>query len=182
MKSRMLLCVMAILFIGIASSVDAAVLCSNASGSVFVRALCRANEQQLDLAALGLVGPAGPAGAMGPAGPAGPQGATGPAGPAGPQGATGAAGPEGPQGPAGNLGSIYVRFSPSVSTPINTYGTAVATCDPGDLVLGGGHNTGAAVVTVGRSFPDTPGSWTASVVSPNVAIGWSAVAVCLNTP
>ena len=40
MKSRMLLFVMAILFIGIARSVDAAVLCSNASGSVFVRAQC----------------------------------------------------------------------------------------------------------------------------------------------
>ena len=180
MKSKMLL-VMAILFVGISRSVDEAVLCSNASGSVFVRAACHANEQQVDLAALGLVGPAGPAGPVGPAGPAGPQGATGPAGPAGPQGATGPAGPQGPQGPAGNLGTIYLRFSEMVTTPINTYGTAVATCDPGDLVLGGGHNTGATVVTVGRSYPDTTGSWTASVVSPNVAIGWFAAAVCLKT-
>ena len=156
MKSRTLLFVMVILFAGIAKSVDAAVLCSNASGSVFVRAQCNANEQQLNLAALGLVGPPGPAGPAGPAGP---------------------------QGPAGNMGSIYLRFSESVLTPINTYGTAVATCDPGDLVLGGGHNTGAAVVTVGRSFPDTPGSWTVSVISPNVGIGWVAAAVCLkNTP
>ena len=167
MKSRKLLLVMAILFVGIATSVDAAVLCSGASGSVSVRAQCRANEQQLDLAALGFVGPPGPAGAPGPAGPAGPQGETG---------------PEGPQGPAGNMGSIYVRFSEIVTTPINTYGTAVATCDPGDRVLGGGHNTAASVVTVARSYPDTPGSWTVSVVSPNVAIGWSAAAVCLDTP
>src|ERR1051325_3614766 len=174
MKSRMVLFVMTVLVVGIASSVDAAVLCSNASGSVFVRAHCNANEQQLDLAALGLVGPPGPAGPAGPTGPAGPQGATGPAGPAGPQGATG---PAGPQGPAGNKGSIYLRSSEMVFTPINTIGTAVATCDPGDLVLGGGHNTGATVVTVGRSFPDTAGSWTASVVSPNVAIGWFTVAV-----
>ena len=173
MKSRMLQLVMATLFVGIAATVDAAVLCSKANGSVFVRAQCNANEQQLDLAALGLVGPPGPAGATGPAGPEGP---------AGPQGATGPAGPAGPQGPAGDLGSIYVRFSERVETPINTYGTAVATCDAGDLVLGGGHNTAASVVTVGRSYPDTPGSWTVSVISPNVAIGWFAVAVCLDTP
>ena len=224
MKSRLLLFVMAILFTGIARSVDAAVLCSNASGSVFVRAQCNANEQQLDPAALGLVGPPGPAGAVGPAGPTGPQGpggaagpvgpggpagiagpigpagpagaagpigpagpagAAGPIGPIGPAGPAGAAGPQGPQGsqgPSGNIGAIYLRFSPTVTTPINTYGTAVATCNTGDRVLGGGHNTGATVVTVGRSYPDTPSSWTVSVVSPGVAIGWSAVAVCLQAP
>lgn len=185
---------MVMLCVGIAVSVDAAVLCANPSGSVFVRAQCNSNEQQLNPAALGLVGPQGPAGPTGATGPAGPQGATGPAGPAGPQGATGPAGPQGPQGatgpagpqgavgptgPAGNLGSIYVKFGLPIVTPQNTYGTAVVTCDTGDLVLGGGHNTGATVVTVGRSFPDTPSSWTVSVVSPNVAISWDAVAVCL---
>jgi hypothetical protein len=179
MKSKMPLFVMATLFVGTAAPVDAAVLCANPSGSVFVRDQCKANEQQLDLSALGLVGPPGPAGPVGPVGPAGPQGATGPAGP---QGETGPAGPAGPPGPAGGIGSIYLRFSETVVTPINTYGTAVATCDPGDLVLGGGHNTGANVITVGRSFPDTPNSWTVSVVSPNVAIGWVAAAVCLDTP
>ncbi len=43
-----------------------AVLCSNLSGSVFVRQQCRENEQQLDPVALGLVGPQGPAGPPGP--------------------------------------------------------------------------------------------------------------------
>ena len=133
MKWRILLFVMVMLFVGISVSVDAAVLCSNPSGSVFVRAQCKGNEQQLDLAALGL-----------------------------------------------SLGSIYVRESEEVITPIDTYGTATAICDAGDLVLGGGHNTGATRVLVGRSFPDTPGSWTVSVVSPDVAIGWFAVAVCIH--
>jgi len=41
------------------------VLCSNASGSVFVREQCHANEQQLDVVALGLVGPPGPGGTSG---------------------------------------------------------------------------------------------------------------------
>ena len=45
-----------------------AVLCSNLSGSVFVRQQCHENEQQLDPVALGLVGPQGPAGPPGPSG------------------------------------------------------------------------------------------------------------------
>lgn len=47
------------------------VLCSNASGSVFVRLECSGNEQQLDPVALGLVGPQGPAGPQGPSGVSG---------------------------------------------------------------------------------------------------------------
>ncbi len=68
---------------GMNASVDAAVLCANPSGSVFVRDACKASETQLNAAALGLVGRPGP---PGPTGPAGPAGATGPAGPTGPQG------------------------------------------------------------------------------------------------
>jgi len=44
------------------ASLDAAVLCANPSGSVFVRDECKNSETQLDLAALGLVGPPGPPG------------------------------------------------------------------------------------------------------------------------
>lgn len=57
-----------------ANSVDAGadvvhtVLCSNQSGSVFVRQQCNANEQQLDPVALGLVGPQGPPGPSGVSG------------------------------------------------------------------------------------------------------------------
>lgn len=79
-----------------ASSAEALVLCVNPSGTVVVRETCRPGTAQLDPAAVGLVGPAGPTGPTGPAGPqgpTGPAGAQGPAGPAGPQGPTGAAGP-----------------------------------------------------------------------------------------
>src|SRR5207247_10978053 len=44
------------------ADVEHAVLCSNLSGSVFVRQQCHENEQQLDPVAFGLVGLQGPAG------------------------------------------------------------------------------------------------------------------------
>jgi len=50
------------------ATVAQTVLCSNPSGSVFVRQQCLSNEQQLDPVALGLVGPQGPAGPPGPSG------------------------------------------------------------------------------------------------------------------
>ena len=50
------------LCVAMTAGLDAAVLCSNPSGSVFVRDSCKGNETQLNPAALGLVGPAGPAG------------------------------------------------------------------------------------------------------------------------
>ncbi len=65
MNWRILLLVMAMLLVGIAVSAEAAVLCSNPSGSVFVRAQCKAHEQQLDLGLVGPPGPAGPSGVSG---------------------------------------------------------------------------------------------------------------------
>jgi hypothetical protein len=56
---RIPLLVMVMQLVGISAPADAAVLCSNPSGSVFVRAQCKANEQQLDPAALGLGGISG---------------------------------------------------------------------------------------------------------------------------
>jgi len=44
---------MMVLFVGISSHADAAVLCANPSGSVFVREVCKKNEVQLDPVALG---------------------------------------------------------------------------------------------------------------------------------
>ena len=58
-----------LLLAGFYSSADAAVLCSNSSGGVFVRdTVCRAGETQLDPVALGLKGPAGADGADGVSG------------------------------------------------------------------------------------------------------------------
>jgi hypothetical protein len=80
------------------------------------------------------------------------------------------------------VSSTYLVQSAPVTTLINATGTAVATCNPGDRVLGGGHNTGASDILVGRSYPDTTGSWTVSVKPTAVGIVWWAVAVCLSTP
>ena len=83
--------------------------------------------------------------------------------------------------PAGPV-STYLAQSAEVTTGIGQFGTATATCNPGDRVLGGGHNTGAADILVGRSYPDTVSSWTVSVKPTAVGIGWFAVAVCLDLP
>ena len=80
------------------------------------------------------------------------------------------------------VSSTYLVQSATVTTTIGTVGTAVATCNPGDRVLGGGHNTGAGDILVGRSYPDTASSWTVSVKPTAVSIGWFVVAVCLSTP
>ncbi len=59
MKPRRLLLLIVLLVVRISAAADAAVLCANPSGSLFVRATCKANEQQLDPAALGLNGISG---------------------------------------------------------------------------------------------------------------------------
>lgn len=103
-----------------ASPAEALVLCVNSSGSVVVRDTCRPGTTQLDPAAVGLVGPAGP---QGPAGPAGPQG---PTGLAGPQGATGPAGPSNAYTNFGatslqRIASGTTQTVSSVTLPAGTY-------------------------------------------------------------
>ena len=103
-----------------APSAEALVLCVNSSGSVAVLEQCKSGMVQLDPAAVGLVGPAGP---QGPTGPAGPQGPTGPAGPQGPTG------PAGPSNAYTNYGATsWQRIAngttqtvSSVTLPAGTY-------------------------------------------------------------
>lgn len=83
-------------------------------------------------------------------------------------------------GPAG-LNTIYRVQSANVVTPLGGNGINTATCNPGDKVLGGGHATGAADISVGFSYPDTDRSWSVALKSPSVAISWYVVAVCLQT-
>src|SRR5262249_53517838 len=78
--SWVLLAVSVMLLVGVSSHADAQVLCTNASGAVFLRPACRDNETRLDPVALALTGPPGPVGPQGPAGPAGPTGPKGEAG------------------------------------------------------------------------------------------------------
>ena len=71
-------------------------------------------------------------------------------------------------------------YSAEIFTNINTYGTATVTCLTGDRVLGGGHLTGAADISVGQSYPSSVASWTVGLKPTAVNIGWFVVAVCLD--
>jgi hypothetical protein len=57
MERRILPLLPVLLVIGMLGGAEAAVLCANPGGVVFMRDTCNGNEQQLDLAALGLGGP-----------------------------------------------------------------------------------------------------------------------------
>ena len=115
MSGRMRLFVAVMLLVGIPVSIDAAVLCSNPSASVFVRTQCKKNEQQLNPVALGLVGPQGPVGPVGPAGPQGPQGLAG-------------------------ISGYEIVSSPATSVATLSSANVYVECPEGKKVLSGGFN------------------------------------------
>ena len=88
----------------------------------------------------------------------------GPAGPAGPQGIPG---PKGDQGPPGitqslNASNIYVVTN---SSNVGTSGQVKALCQPGDVVLNGGHSFSGNVI------PELVISQNHPIISP-VGAGW----------
>jgi len=95
---------------------------------------------------LGLPGTVGPEGPPGPPGPPGPAGATGPVGPQGEPGAPGASGPQGPagpMGPSGPAGTTTLRTrSQTGLAQARLGGSAVASCEPGEVATGGGAHAG----------------------------------------
>ena len=146
-------------------------------------------------------GPAGPAGPAGETGPVGPAGATGqaglpgPRGLAGPIGATGAAGAIGPKGATGPTGPtgvlrIYQRkFQISINE--GAFGTAIASCDKGDLVVGGGYEMDKVSSKTENSVyfngPSSSSSWRAQLFNPpNIPKGMAMVlisyAICADLP
>ncbi len=93
----------------------------------------------------GTQGPPGPAGPQGIQGPPGPTGATGPQGIQGIQGLIGPNGTQGEIGPAGLSQIIDTNTYNLVNVSHVIAGmnnVTTATCDPGDIALSGGHNTG----------------------------------------
>ncbi len=108
-----------LVLIGGASIADALVMCTNPSGSVFVRATCRAGETRADSVALGLQGPKGD---KGDPGIQGIQGVPGPAGTTGIQGAQGIQGIQGIQGVPGPGGISGARFA-SLGNDLLLFGT-----------------------------------------------------------
>ena len=86
-------------------------------------------------------GPAGPPGPPGEPGPAGQNGTQGPIGPAGEQGPPGPPGPPGEPGPAGPeipAMNLTIRNMEGQIVPLTGVAQSLATCNPDELVTGGG--------------------------------------------
>lgn len=98
----------------------------------------------LQISNSGLQGPPGP---QGLAGPKGDTGAIGPQGPAGPQGSQGIQGQQGPPGPEKELEVRSVAGN-SVNIPSGQTRTATASCDPDEVVTGGGIRAVDGIHTV----------------------------------
>ena len=124
-------------------------------------------------------GPQGPQGPAGPRGPEGPPGARGAEGATGARGAEGARGPEGPQGPAGATNVTVRQGAAGV-------GSSTATCNPGEVAVGGGGftlETGEPTfLTFSAPTPTTgtPTGWnvTAGPVAGSAAPNVQAYVVC----
>ena len=86
-------------------------------------------------------------GLQGPPGPPGDTGAIGPQGPAGPQGSQGIQGQQGPPGPDKELEVRSVAGN-SVNIPSGQTRTATASCDPDEVVTGGGIRAVDGINTV----------------------------------
>ena len=150
----------------------------------------------------GTQGPLGPAGAPGPQGiqgPPGPTGATGPQGERGIQGLTGATGQAGLRGPPGEQGepgeflingsNVYVVNGTSQTSANFPTATAqsVATCTPGDYILGGifiadSLIDGNYTITIAGTVPTfgIPNAYVIGIQGPSVQV--LATATCLNLP
>jgi hypothetical protein len=124
-----------------------------------------------------------PAGPQGPQGPRGPEGAPGARGAEGAHGARGAEGPVGPRGPQGPAGATNVTLRSGTQGT----GQATATCNPGEVAVGGGGLSFDPQPAFLQSSTPTPLSggapptgWAVSVVHADGsgAIGTAAVVVC----
>jgi Collagen triple helix repeat (20 copies) len=111
-----------------------------------------------------------PAGPQGPAGPEGAAGARGAEGATGARGAEGPPGPQGPQGPAGPT-NLTVRTGPQGA------GTSTASCNPGEVAVGGGGLSQGGSLTTSIPEGSGPTSWFVEGSGLNVA----AVVICAAT-
>jgi hypothetical protein len=107
----------------------------------------------------------GPPGKNGTQGPPGPMGPLGPVGPAGPQGEQGPAGERGPPGPAAQAMNFTVRNVPGQLVSLNGIAQSVATCNPDELVTGGGFSITNGPGIILSSTPQGD-SWIVSAANP----------------
>lgn len=82
----------------------------------------------------------GPPGQNGTQGPPGPMGPLGPPGPRGEQGPPGPQGEQGPPGSAAQAMNFTVRSVPGQLVSLSGIAQSVATCNPDELVTGGGFS------------------------------------------
>lgn len=100
------------------------------------------------------------------------RGTSGPAGPAG------TSGPAGPAGPAGTFGTVTVR-----SAVYSSGAPVTASCQSGEVAVGGGVSTGSPFgfprVSAPTPTSGTPTGWQGQVVNTsNVAVSGTVYAVC----
>lgn len=142
---------------------DVITICVRRSGLVYVigdgfrRSECRGTDQLVSWNSEGIPGPQGPIGPIGATGAEGPQGTLGPQGvagtngaqgPQGPQGPQGAVGPQGPAGGGGTLGQLVVIARPGAEVPLTTIADAIAICNIGEVLVGGGYAVSGGQVDV----------------------------------
>ena len=149
-----------------------------------------------DTGATGATGPQGPVGLTGAMGATGATGSQGPIGLTGPAGATGPKGDTGATGPAGSAKTVTCTVGSYISSIdsggnatctagpvaktfyiVNKSGsngaTAVASCNSGDNVVGGGFNSAGDAVK--NSWPSGSGTWSCTPVSTHT---FGCYAVC----
>jgi hypothetical protein len=118
----------------------------------------------------GPIGPPGPPGLKGDQGPPGQNGTQGPPGPIGPPGPPGEQGPPGKAAPTMNL---TVREGDGEVVSLEGIAESIATCNPDELVTGGGFNiTNGSGIVLG-SLP-RGNSWVVIAADP-FNIGTSSV-------
>jgi hypothetical protein len=160
------------------TSMAAAQLARNSVGTLQVR---NGSLQTIDMSKKARAALKGNRGLRGAQGPQGARGATGV------KGATGAQGP-GPS--AGSVGSTFLKstYSAVVGTPAptaNVIVNAVAACNPGDRVLGGGFawnnpaTTGSNMVYSTQDPLNNPTQWVVSGSSATAGNTLFAWALCL---
>ncbi|HKU83339.1 MAG TPA: collagen-like protein [Candidatus Nitrosocosmicus sp.] len=147
------------------------------------------NNLSSELAGVGIPGPKGETGAQGPKGEQGDKGASGPMGipgPQGPQGPPGGTGPQGPEGPPGDLGlenfKVY-RTEKSQAFLSNGDISLTASCNTGDILIGGGFSIsggGDKEFAKFASIPDPSSQSHTLLIQVDEAGGATSYALCLD--
>ena len=126
-------------------------------------------------------------GTQGPPGPQGPPGFNGTQGPQGIQGIQGPIGPNGTQGPPGPSGIANISFYSREGqiddgdNPDELL-TSIASCDSGDVAVGGGYITNTVTKILGSAPNDAQDSWVSSGIPDGGTGSIIANVICFDSP